>query len=84
MSRYRPVIAPSARKELKQLPTKIAKHLVEAIEALAEDPRPHGCLKLEGAHSQFRIRVGDYCLVCSIEDDILTVLLIRVRHRKEE
>ncbi len=83
MSTYHLVIAPAARKELTRLPKKIAERIVAAIEALTENPRPPGSLKLEGEKNRYRIRIGDYRVVYSIEDDVLTVLIIRIRHRKD-
>ena len=50
--------------------------------ALADDPRPYGCKKLSGEDA-YRIRVGDYRIVYSIYDDIVTVEVIRINHRKE-
>ena len=51
--------------------------------ALAENPRPHGCKKLQGRKDQWRIRVGDYRVVYTIDDAKLLVEVTRVRHRDE-
>ena len=51
--------------------------------ALAEDPRPLGCKKLKGRKDQWRIRVGDYRVVYTIDDAKLLVEVTRVRHRSE-
>jgi mRNA interferase RelE/StbE len=83
VNRYRPVIAPTARKELDRLPTNARERVVRAIDALSDNPRPHGSLKLEGGEGQYRIRVGKYRVIYSIEDDVLIVLIVRVRHRKD-
>ena len=83
MSKYLVVIAPTAKKEMARIPKTTLERIVKAIDSLADDPRPHGCLKLEGQENRYRIRVGDYRVIYSIEDDVLRVLIIRVRHRKD-
>lgn len=57
--------------------------LKEAIESLAEDPRPAGFLPLTGGHGECRIRVGDYRVVYDIHDGLLEILVLRIAHRRE-
>lgn len=52
------------------------------IDALAENPRPDGVRRLPGADDQYRIRIGDYRVTYSIDNRILTVLVIRVGNRR--
>lgn len=54
-----------------------------AINTLSENPRPAGCKKLEGSLNEYRIRVGTYRVVYTIADDVLTVVVIKIAHRKE-
>lgn len=54
---------------------------MEAIDALAIDPRPSGVKKLAGEKSAWRIRVGDYRITCEIFDRVLVVLVVGVGHR---
>jgi mRNA interferase RelE/StbE len=56
---------------------------VNAIRALAEDPRPTGSRKLTGSVNDWRIRVGDYRIVYEIADAIRIVRINRVRHRRD-
>jgi mRNA interferase RelE/StbE len=51
-----------------------------AIENLAENPRPSGCVKLKGLES-YRIRVGDYRIIYDIFDDKLVIDIINVGSR---
>ncbi|MEI6603829.1 MAG: hypothetical protein WCP35_00865 [Verrucomicrobiota bacterium] len=37
-----------------------------AIETLESDPRPSGCKKLVGSVHTYRLRIGDYRVVCDI------------------
>ena len=57
--------------------------LLDAIELLAHSPRPDGVKKLTSTENAWRIRVGDYRIIYSIEDDILVVTVVRVAHRRE-
>ncbi len=50
----------STRKDLRKLPASTEERIVETIEALAENPFPHGVEKLSGAQHAYRIRLGDY------------------------
>jgi mRNA interferase RelE/StbE len=47
--------------------------LVLRLENLASNPRPSGCKKLAGGDAEWRIRVGDYRVVYTIEDAELLV-----------
>ena len=73
----------SARKALGKLPRKMQIRLVEAADALANDPRPQGVKKLQGDDNLWRIRVGAFRIVYEIHDDRLTVLVIRIGDRKD-
>lgn len=52
-----------------------------AIRALADDARPHGVRKLEGADDLYRLRVGDYRIIYRISDGLQRVTVVRIRHR---
>ena len=54
-----------------------------AIDSLAINPRPVGCVKLSGANTLFRVRVGDYRIVYQIQDRVLVVLVVDIGHRRE-
>ena len=81
--KYKIVFLPIARKELISLPHEILKRVDKKIIALADDPRPHDVKALHGENKLYRVRVGDYRIVYSIEDKIITVVIVRVRHRKD-
>jgi len=42
-----------------------------------------GCEKMAGLDDLYRIRVGDYRVVCKIVDQVLIIYVIRVDHRKD-
>ena len=69
-----------AQKELGQLSSPSFERTCEAIRSLAGNPRPPGCRKLVGRDG-WRIRVGDYRVIYSIDDSARTILVLHVGHR---
>jgi mRNA interferase RelE/StbE len=74
---------PSARKELERLSNSMNARIFPRLENLANDPRPTGCKKLRGGNREWRIRVGDYRVVYTIDDANLLIEITRIRHRSE-
>lgn len=83
MASYRVEVKPSAKKELERLSHQVIARITRRLEALASNPRPPGCKKLKGGDKEWRIRVGDYRVVYTIDDQELLVQATRVRHRSE-
>lgn len=54
-----------------------------AMAALAEEPRPHGCVKMSGTRNGYRVRFGNYRIVYTVDDANQTVTITRVAHRRE-
>jgi len=81
MAEYEIYFKESVWKELKKVPKNDLKKILSRIENLGEDPRPAGCEKLT-AHELYRIRQGNYRVVYSIQDEELTVWIIKVGHRR--
>ncbi|QMW03765.1 type II toxin-antitoxin system RelE family toxin [Spirosoma foliorum] len=82
MAEYTIVLTKTVQKQLDKLPDQVAEMLLDAIENLADDPRPDGCKKLKG-RSGYRIRKGDYRIIYDILDDVLTVEVVAVGHRRQ-
>ena len=80
---YKISISSKAGKALDRLPKADQGRARQRIDALAENPRPQGSVKLEGHGNLYRIRVGDYRVIYAIHDDVLVVLVIHVAHRRE-
>jgi mRNA interferase RelE/StbE len=80
---YTVVFVRSARKELQALDRPVAGRILKRVEALTRDPRPSGCKKLEGTDNLWRIRIGDWRVVYSIDDARLLIEVSVVRHRRE-
>ena len=76
----------SVQKEIKKITkkdqNKIRMYLEEHIAEL-DDPRSQG-KALKGTLSEFwRYRVASYRIICQIDDKAVTVLVVRVAHRKD-
>ncbi len=82
MDKYTVLIAPGAQKEVLNLPKVAQQRIDKAIRGLSSNPRPQGCKKLVGTDA-WRVRVGEYRIVYSVEDNILTVEVVKVSHRKD-
>ena len=82
MTRYDIVFSVSANKELSKLDRLIAKRIVLKIDNLSRTPFPSGVKKLQG-EDLFRIRVGDYRVVYSINSSEKKIVIYRIRHRKD-
>jgi mRNA interferase RelE/StbE len=72
-----------AVKQFKALPTQEQERLQPRIDALATEPRPSGVVKLAGADDLYRIRVGDYRIIYSIQDEQLLILVVKIGHRRD-
>lgn len=77
---------PAAAKELRALDRTVAARIVRTLEeriAASDDPRALGT-PLVGEHTGlWRWRIGDYRVVARIEDERVTILVVRVAHRRE-
>ncbi|MGH3631079.1 MAG: type II toxin-antitoxin system RelE family toxin [Sciscionella sp.] len=82
MSRYRIELRPAAVRALRKLDPPVALRLQAAITLLAEDPRPPASRPLRGRPA-WRVRVGDYRVIYTIEDDVLLVVVVRLGHRRD-
>jgi len=83
VAKYSLRIKKSACKELDSVATKADRQrIVKRIEALADDPRPAGAVKLSGLE-RYRIRQGRYRILYTIEDRVLIVHVIKIGDRKD-
>lgn len=73
----------SAKKELKKIAKAEIPKILNEIEKLSTNPYPVNHKNLIGAEHIYRIRIGNYRIIYSIENEKLIIEIIRVRHRKE-
>jgi mRNA interferase RelE/StbE len=81
MAAYKVFFKKSAQKDLSAIPKKDLKRILRRIKALAEYPRPEGCEKLTG-RERYRLRQERYRILYSIQDNELTVWVVKIGHRK--
>ncbi len=79
---YQVIIKRFAEKELDALPANLHERIVKRLLALEENPRPSGIKKLQGQES-YRLRVGDYRALYTIDDKTKKVVVLSVGHRRE-
>ena len=79
-------VLPAAAKELRKLDRAAAARIIQTLEqriATLDDPRSIGSA-LVGEHvGYWRWRIGDYRVIARIEDERITILVVRVAHRRE-
>jgi mRNA interferase RelE/StbE len=82
MAGYRIFFKESVWKDLKGIPKKDLKRILARLKALGDEPHPIGSEKLAG-YELYRVRQGNYRILYSIQDNELTIWIIKVGHRKE-
>ena len=80
---YEIIIKPSAEKSFSKLEKSQQIKIIKAIENLTINPRPQGFKKLKSLAELYRIRVGDYRIIYSIDDNVLIITIVKIGHRKE-
>jgi mRNA interferase RelE/StbE len=61
---------------------KVIGRILSPVENLLLNPRPGGCKTLQGGDREWRIRVGDYRVVYTIDDPKPLVEVTHIRHRR--
>ncbi|MEI9895815.1 MAG: type II toxin-antitoxin system RelE/ParE family toxin [Chthoniobacter sp.] len=73
----------SARKDLERIDAQTVQRIFPKIAKLAKQPRPSGCLKLQGPDGLWRMRIDDYRVIYLIDDSSPAVHSTAIRHRRE-
>ncbi|MFO7760599.1 MAG: type II toxin-antitoxin system RelE/ParE family toxin [Desulfobia sp.] len=81
MAGYKIFFKKSVWNDFKTIPDKDLNKILQCIESLGEDPRQPGSKKLSG-QERYRFRVGRYRIIYSIQDEELTIWVVKVGHRK--
>jgi mRNA interferase RelE/StbE len=82
MANYEVVFRESIAKDLRAIPNKDVARILQRINELAQDPRPPGSEKLTG-EEKYRIRQGNYRILYTIDDEIVTVTVVKIGHRRD-
>lgn len=80
--KYEVRIIRAAEKEMDKFPTAVNARLSQRILSLEDNPRPRGARKLSG-REEYRLRVGDYRVLYTIDDKVCLVTVFAVGHRRE-
>lgn len=81
--RYTVFIKPAAERALKKIAQPTLRRIANAIDNLGTNPRPPGVTALHGEPGLLRIRVGDYRIIYTVQDDVLSILVITIGHRRD-
>lgn len=75
----------AADKAFRKLDRPTAGRVLDELEEIAklDDPRSRGKALTGNLAGLWRYRVGDYRVVCDIEDGVLVILVVDVAHRRE-
>jgi mRNA interferase RelE/StbE len=79
---YRIKVTPAAARALKRVDHQHRDRIRGAIALLSQDPRPPGAKAVQGRPG-FRVRIGDYRIVYTIQDDVLLVVVVTLGHRRD-
>lgn len=72
----------SAERDLKRLTGELLRRIDAALRSLARNPRPRGAIKLQGREGEgWRIRVGNYRILYTVDDERRIVSVYRIRPR---
>jgi len=70
-----------AAKSFQKIPAKLGNGIINALKDLAQDPYSHGSVKKLEGQDGYRLRVGDYRVVYTLEDEILVIHVIKIGTR---
>lgn len=82
MGRYKLIFKKSVAKDFRVIPKRDVARILKCFDALSENPRAPGCEKLSWLE-RYRIRRGVYRIIYEIKDDILTVIVVKIGHRRD-
>jgi mRNA interferase RelE/StbE len=76
-------VLPAAERDLRKVHPQMRARIRGAVLKLAAEPRPPGARALKDRPGYLRVRVGDYRIIYTIEDDVLRVVVVRVGNRRD-
>ncbi|MBU2643644.1 type II toxin-antitoxin system RelE/ParE family toxin [bacterium] len=83
MGAYKIFFKQSVWKDFKSIPDRDLSRILDSIQSLGDNPRQPGCKKLSG-QERYRFRQEQYRIIYAIQDEELTVWVVKVGHRKTE
>ncbi|RKZ99814.1 MAG: type II toxin-antitoxin system RelE/ParE family toxin [Gammaproteobacteria bacterium] len=83
MVNYSIEVSATAEKQLRKLSQKDKISVLKRIQELGREPRPDRSRKLRGQDNIYRVRVGNYRVLYSIENKRLIIIILKVGHRRD-
>lgn len=83
MANYSIEVSATAEKQLRKLSQKDQISVLKRIQELSREPRPNHSRKLRGLDNIYRVRVGNYRVLYSIENKHLIIIILKVGHRRD-
>ena len=81
---YTMLLERAVEKELRSLPPQILRRIDKRLLALSDKPLPRGVGKLKGKEGEgWRIKVGDYRILYTVDETQKVIKIYRIRHRRE-
>ena len=80
---YRILLTKQVEKQLNALPQQVASRIEQHIEALLTNSRPPGVKKLRGQTRTYRVRVGNWRIIYTIDDSTQEIMLLTIDDRKD-
>lgn len=72
-----------ANRSLAKLPRSVQERIDAAVDDLSDNPRPAGAERLTSEDPIYRIRIGDYRALYTVDDDEHIVSILRIGHRRD-
>jgi mRNA interferase RelE/StbE len=70
------------KKDLTSIPNTDVVRIAGRIKELADNPFPDDAIRLKG-REEWRIRQGNYRILCTVDEQIVTVFVVKAGHRRE-
>jgi len=81
---YRVRLGNRARRDLRSLDKNVSARIKSQLAKLKSDPRPHGTKQLaQHMGAELRVRVGDWRILYTVDDQTKEVRIYRIRHRSK-
>jgi len=80
MASYKIAFKPSVKKDLRGTPRHDVERILKSIEGLSKNPLPQNARSLTGRDA-FRLRVGRYRVIYTIDNEEVVILIIKIGHR---
>ena len=72
----------SAARDLHSIDPQQVQRIIRAIESLVDNPFPSQHRKIRGSVRDYRIRIGDYRVICQVHTRPRVVIIYHIRHRR--